>query len=51
MIDTYHLVLKSEIKKWEAKGWELINDNVHVRLGGWNSVYMRKVKRRRREAY
>lgn len=39
---TYHLVLVEDIHLWEAKGWVLSDDKVHVKLGGWPSVYMEK---------
>lgn len=36
------LVLVKDIHLWEAKGWKLTDDKVHVRLGNWPSVYMEK---------
>ena len=39
---TYHLVLVKDIPEWEAKGWRLSDDKVHVAIGGWPSVYMEK---------
>ncbi len=39
---TFHLVLVSEIHLWEKKGWRLINNRVHVGIGGWFSVWMEK---------
>ena len=38
----YQLVLVSEIHLYQALGWRLTDDKVHVALGGWPSVYMEK---------
>ena len=40
MIKEYHLVLVEKIHEWEEKGWKLVNNRVHVAIGGWASVYM-----------
>lgn len=42
MVLTYQLVLIEDIPKWQAKGWRLSDDRVHVKIGGWKSVYMEK---------
>ncbi len=38
------LVLIEDIPRYEEDGWQLTNRRVHVNLGGWHSVYMRKVE-------
>lgn len=38
----YKLVLVSDIHKYEAKGWNLSNNNIHLTLGGCGSVWMKK---------
>lgn len=39
----FKLVLVEQITEYEGQGWRLVNDRVHVALGGWPSVYMERL--------
>ena len=38
----FKLVLVEQIHEFEIQGWQRVNNRVHVVVGGWYSVYMRK---------
>ena len=38
----FRLVLVEEIHIYEEKGWRRKDDKIHVKVGGWPSVWMRK---------
>lgn len=46
MTRIYRLVLLTDVSDYRANGWKGETTRPHVRLGGWDSIWMWKIERR-----